>query len=240
MANEPCVTVEERLAAALLLSFVGGFTDVYSYLFRGHVFANAVTGNMVLLGVNLAAGLWTDCLKYLFAIAAYGCGVFAANVVHARLGGARRISWHQSVLALEAVLLAAAVFVPVGRGDCLVNATIAFVCALQVQTFRRVRGLPFASTMCTGNLRSGSEALYRGLAGEDAAGLGKARHYFCVIGVFISGAVAGALLLKRWGAPVFILAPAALVLASALLVTARQRVFLRRLRRRLVARFTRR
>ncbi len=44
----------ERLAAACLLSMTGGFLDIYTYLYRGKVFANAVTGNMVLFGFNLA------------------------------------------------------------------------------------------------------------------------------------------------------------------------------------------
>ena len=221
MAEDARILVEERLAAALLLSFTGGFTDVYSYLFRGQVFANAVTGNMVLMGLHLASGLWADCLKYLLAIAAYGCGVFAADAVRARLGGMRLVSWHQAILGLEIVLLAAAAFVPQGRADSFVNATISFVCALQVQTFRRVRGLPFASTMCTGNLRSGMDALYQGLTGADAAGFGKARHYFGVIGAFILGAVGGAFLLRQWGPGVFLLAPLVLAAVFALLVTAR-------------------
>ena len=38
----------EKIAAACILSISGGFLDIYTYLFRGGVFANAVTGNMVL------------------------------------------------------------------------------------------------------------------------------------------------------------------------------------------------
>ena len=37
--------------------------------------------------------------------------------------------------------------------------SISFVCAMQVETFRKVRGSAFATTMCTGNLRSGTEQL---------------------------------------------------------------------------------
>ena len=54
MTSEPPIQAEERLAAACSLSLVGGLTDVYPYLGRGHVFANAVTGNMVLLGLDAA------------------------------------------------------------------------------------------------------------------------------------------------------------------------------------------
>ena len=78
MAINSEIVREERLAAACVLSFVGGFMDVYSYLCRGHVFANAVTGNMVLLGLNVSQGAWGNCGKYLLAIVAYGCGIFAA------------------------------------------------------------------------------------------------------------------------------------------------------------------
>ena len=49
----------ERLTAACVLSVVGGFLDIYTYLYRGHVFANAVTGNMVLFGLSLADCNWT-------------------------------------------------------------------------------------------------------------------------------------------------------------------------------------
>lgn len=34
----------------------GGMMDAYSYIMRGHVFANAQTGNMLLFGVNLSEG----------------------------------------------------------------------------------------------------------------------------------------------------------------------------------------
>ena len=40
-----------RLGAVLALT--GGFLDAYTYLIRGGVFANAQTGNIVLLGVRL-------------------------------------------------------------------------------------------------------------------------------------------------------------------------------------------
>ena len=47
-------------AIASVFAIVGGFLDAYSYLARGHVFANAQTGNVVLLGVRAAAGNWTS------------------------------------------------------------------------------------------------------------------------------------------------------------------------------------
>ncbi len=213
---------EERLGAACLLSMTGGFLDIYTYLYRGKVFANAVTGNMVLFGFNLANLEWFSAAKYLLAICSYALGVFTAEAIHRSLPRARRIGWHQSVLILETLCLAPIVLIPFGEFDFAVNSLISFVCALQVQTFRRVHGQPFASTMCTGNLRSGTEALFRHFSGKDQAELKKFLHYFLVIGCFIAGAAFGAVLLRKFGHTVFLLAPASLAAVFFMVTTKRQ------------------
>ena len=48
--------MSESFRIGALLAIIGGFFDAYSYLCRGGVFANAQTGNIVLLGVNIANG----------------------------------------------------------------------------------------------------------------------------------------------------------------------------------------
>lgn len=221
---------EERLLAACLLSAAGGFTDVYAYLFRGGVFANAVTGNLVIIGLRLAAGDAWGAAHGVCAVVAYGAGVMFANAVHARCAHARRFGWHQVVLWIEAALLLAVVWMPAGPFDFAVAALISFVCAMQVQAFRRVRGLPFASTMCTGNLRSGADAAYLWLRRTDPNELAKARHYALVIVCFVAGVVAGALLLQRAGAAAFGIVPLTLAAVS-LLVHRRPAAWLRWLRR---------
>jgi len=226
----------ERLAAACVLSVVGGFLDMYTYLCRGKVFANAVTGNMVLFGLNLASLEWTASIKYFLPIFFYALGVFAAEYIHRELTPSRRLGWHQTVLILEILFLLPIVFIPYGDFDFAVSSIIAFICALQVQTFRRVHGLPFASTMCTGNLRSGTEALAHRIFGRDHAGWSKARHYYLVIVWFIVGAVLGAILFRMFGHLIFFLAPAALIVVFFMVTTGRQAVFLRKIRRTLLQR----
>mgnify|MGYP000124712744 CR=1 FL=1 len=41
--------MSEAFCTAMFLSLSGGLQDAYTYLFRGKVFANAQTGNIVLL-----------------------------------------------------------------------------------------------------------------------------------------------------------------------------------------------
>ena len=52
----------ESIELGIILALSGGFMDAYSYLARGHVFANAQTGNMLLFGVNLASGQFQNAL----------------------------------------------------------------------------------------------------------------------------------------------------------------------------------
>ena len=54
--------ISESLALGIFLTLAGGFQDAYSYNVRDHVFANAQTGNIVLLGQNLAdSGTGNEC-----------------------------------------------------------------------------------------------------------------------------------------------------------------------------------
>ena len=45
---------ENSMVLVYILAMSGGFMDAYSYMCRGEVFANAQTGNILLMAVNLA------------------------------------------------------------------------------------------------------------------------------------------------------------------------------------------
>lgn len=48
--------MSSSLAVGILLALAGGFMDAYSYMARGHVFANAQTGNILLFAVAISEG----------------------------------------------------------------------------------------------------------------------------------------------------------------------------------------
>lgn len=54
--NREIVQRSESFPIGVLLALTGGFLDAYTYVSRGGVFANAQTGNMVLLGIRLSEG----------------------------------------------------------------------------------------------------------------------------------------------------------------------------------------
>ena len=46
--------MSESIRLGVVLAIAGGFMDAYSYMCRGKVFANAQTGNILLLGIHLS------------------------------------------------------------------------------------------------------------------------------------------------------------------------------------------
>ena len=79
-----------------------------------------------------------------------------------------RFHWRQLILLIEIALLFVVGFIP-NNLDWLANMLVSFVCAMQVQSFRKVHGNAYASTMCIGNMRSGMQYLYTGLHTKDRA-----------------------------------------------------------------------
>ena len=131
-------------------------------------------------------------------ILAFALGVLVAEIVRRNSRHAGRFHWRHTVLLVEMAVLIAAALAPVGKWDSLVNVGVSFVCALQVETFRKVRGYPFASTMCTGNLRSGMDALFHGVVDRDMALTAKSGCYFAIIACFLLGAALGGVLSPRF------------------------------------------
>lgn len=187
--------MSDSLWTAGFLALSGGLQDAYSYCLRGQVFANAQTGNIVLLSQRLFEGDWAGALRYLLPLCAFAFGIYAAENIRYR---PHRLHWRQTVLAFEIVILALVGLMPQSM-DALANAAVSFACAMQVQAFRKVEGFAYASTMCIGNLRAGMEAVasYR-RTGQGPYAV-KARHYFTVIFLFGLGAALGGALAGRLG-----------------------------------------
>ena len=73
--------VSETVRLGLLLALSGGLMDAYSYLFRGEVFANAQTGNILLFSVNLSQGNWGMVKEYGCPVLAFGAGIALAFLI---------------------------------------------------------------------------------------------------------------------------------------------------------------
>lgn len=133
--------MSESFLTAAFLSISGGLQDAYTYICRGEVFANAQTGNIVLLSQSLVERKWSTVIHYLIPLGFFAMGIVVAEGIRQKYKNVQRIHWRQLVLLMEMLLLLVVGFLPTAC-DLLANAMVSFACAMQVQTFRKVNGLP--------------------------------------------------------------------------------------------------
>ena len=181
--------MSESIRLGIILALSGGFMDAYSYIQRGEVFANAQTGNMLLFGVNLSEGNYQVMLSYLFPVLAFAAGIALADIVRVR-EGANLLHWRQIAVLAEALILIIVSFIPTTM-NLPANALTSFACGIQVESFRKIHGRGIATTMCIGNLRSGTENLHHYVHTKERKYLDSSLLYYGIIVSFIIGAVIG-------------------------------------------------
>ena len=189
------IQTSESLILGVLLALSGGFMDAYSYLERGEVFANAQTGNMLLFGVSLSEGNLTLALRYFFPVLAFGLGIALSFVV--RIKYKNRLHWRQTAVLLEALILCSVSLMPRSI-NLIANTLTSFACGIQVESFRKIHGNGIATTMCIGNLRSGTWNLCSYFHNRELPFLKTGLLYYGIIGCFILGAVIGNLFIGFW------------------------------------------
>ena len=150
--------MSEAFITSIFLALSGGFQDAYTYFTRDGVFSNAQTGNVVLMSQHFMMKEWSKGFHYLLPLFAFAAGVFAAEQIQSKFRYAKKLHWRQGILLFEILILFLVGFIPSSL-NVAATTLVSFACAMQVQTFRKVSGYSYASTMCIGNLRSGTAAL---------------------------------------------------------------------------------
>lgn len=192
------IQMSEAFINSVFLAVSGGFQDAYTYNTREEVFSNAQTGNVVLMSQNFMAGRWMDGLRYLLPLFAFALGVFFAERIQGRFKYAKRLHWRQGILLLEIVILLVVGLIPQDY-NMAATVLVSFACAMQVQAFRKVKGYSYASTMCIGNLRSGTAAFSMYLRDRKKEQLEQTLYYFGIILFFAIGAGIGGNLSMHYG-----------------------------------------
>ncbi len=203
------------LPDALLLAAIGGMLDAIVFVSHGQVFASAMTGNVVFLGIALASHDWREIVRHLVPIGGFFAGVTASKWVRSRLTERSLLLFG---LTSEAVVLFILGWLPISYPHMVFTIIIALVAAFQVASYRRVESFSYNSTFVTGNLRDVAEGIYDAIVPSATPevrekGHAKALDLGLICLCFLTGAIIGA-----WGAPR--LANHALWLAEPLLITA--------------------
>lgn len=182
--------MSESIELGIVLALAGGFMDAYSYVCRDGVFANAQTGNMLLLGVHISQGEFALALHYLCPVLAFAIGIALADIVRYHLQGKNLIHWRQISVFCEAAVLFGVSFLSQDM-NLLANSLTSFACGIQVESFRKIHGNGIATTMCIGNLRSGTQNLCEFFHTGERRSAEKGMLYYGIILCFILGAVIG-------------------------------------------------
>ena len=190
--------MSEAFVNSAFLALSGGFQDAYTYNTREEVFSNAQTGNVVLMSQHFMAGQWQEALRYFFPLLAFALGVFLAEQIQFRYKYATRLHWRQGILLIEIAILFVVGFIP-KSGNMIATILVSCACAMQVQSFRKVDGYSYASTMCIGNLRSGTAAFSMYLRDKKPEQLRQALYYLGIIFLFALGAGIGGNLSEWYG-----------------------------------------
>lgn len=185
--------MSESVLVAVFLCLSGGFQDAYTFYCRGEVFANAQTGNMVLMGTGFATGDYQAGVRYLMPVLAFAAGVYMAERIRRYFKYYEKLHWRQLIVVMEILMLFGVGFLP-QQLNLVANILVSFVCALQVQSFRKVNGNAYASTMCIGNLRTATDMLCSYRVTKDRRLRNKSLLYYGFIGIFIVGAAFGGIL----------------------------------------------
>ena len=188
--------VHEQLIFCLLLTAVGGFFDAYTFVNCDGIFANAQTGNLIFVGIDLIEGNYRDVIHYLIPILSFIIGVLVSKFIESKYKELS-IFKHIYMLLLIQIFALLVIFIKYKFfGLDIRPIVLSFICAIQFDGFRKVNNLVFASVFCTGNLRSMSEHLYKFVVLKKKESKIPLVIYSTVIAVFLSGVILGAAMSK--------------------------------------------
>ena len=193
-----------------LLAVGGGVAGAYGSVYCGHVFANALTGNLVSLAAELYAGQWAGVLARLGGVGLFLLGVVLSVLLPVRMAGGDPGVWQRRCLLVEAGCFALQALLPYRALTALSPALylwpVFFASGLQYNTFTALHGVPISTLFCTNNLRQltlhGLVARRQARAGQRAEADRETRialSYLAVTGLFCLGLLLGVALLAPLG-----------------------------------------
>ncbi|MBU5668808.1 DUF1275 domain-containing protein [Peptoniphilus sp. MSJ-1] len=207
--------LHETFLVVFFMTLAGGFQDAYSYILRGGVFANAQTGNIVLLFKNIIDLNLSGIISYIVPIFSFILGIYVAVIFEHKFKD-KNLHWRQFIIMFEIIIMIIVAIIPQSHNN-IANALLSFSCAMQVNAFKKIYGLNFASTMCIGNLRSATENLCNYHITGKRENLENAKKYYAVILIFGLGAGLGYIMSSFMGLKAIVVTAVLLLIAFIIL-----------------------
>ncbi len=192
MPNKNICNIEENIYISLILTFIGGFLDAYTYILYDGIFANTQTGNIIFLSIHLVEGDFYKALLRFLPILSFCLAVFVTQFFIHKFKKNKR--WLKIILSIN-ILITSIIGLGVFKNYyIIIVCLISFICSLMISTFKKSKGDVFAPIMCTGNLRSFVEFLYKWVAYKDNDAKKVLLKYFFIVFSFMFGVSFGVII----------------------------------------------
>lgn len=174
-----------------LLIFVAGWYGAYTFLLRGGVFCNAQTANVVLLAMALGERQWSRAAYLIIPITAYFAGAFFSEYLGKSVKKFHLLRWDTILVGIEVLVIIALGMLPESAPDQICQIALNFICSMQFNTFRQVKGIPAATTFVTNHIRQVGSSAAKFYRHHDSQSAEKIKVHGLMILFFLLGGVAG-------------------------------------------------
>lgn len=178
----------ENRSVGLLLTFIGGMMDSYTYIRYG-AFASAQTGNIILAIIQAYERQWNMVGKKLLSTLFFFIGILLAKFMIDYFKKKELHFWRLFLLYFEAVIFFVISLNFLQSHPAIITIMIAFTAAIQWVSFDKINGLAYTNLFTTGNLKGVATNLYDYLSTKDQGAKTRFIHFLLVVVAFIAGAI---------------------------------------------------
>lgn len=181
--------MKESVRVGALLAGTAGFIDSYTFAFHDGRLASFQSGNMLQFGVYMARGNLQHAMIFIWPALAFICGAMLNQIVK-RIRYVNIVQWEEFSILFEIIgITITAVLEILHAPSVIILSLLAISMALQTDTFTKLHGAPYVTTMFTGNLKRFGVALASYGLNHQKSELIKARNIGIIILGFITGVV---------------------------------------------------
>lgn len=198
--NNPAITV-----ITIIVCFLMGFIDAYTFLVQDEVFASAQTGNFVSMSAKLFSGEWHEALDHVWVIAGFAAGALVGEAMLDRYKEKGFAKYRYFLLFQSSLLLLLAIFEKL-VDDLVILISLGLLAGYVLTTFRNVNQTTVNNGIMTGNLKNLMGYFYQMLFLKDAEAKLHLFNLATTILIFVLGVGAGTLTIllnasyHLWGA----------------------------------------
>ncbi|MDO1604858.1 YoaK family protein [Lactobacillus sp. YT155] len=188
--------IHERTMVAQLLALTSGSIDAYSFLTHGNVFAGMQTGNLILMGINLAYGRFGLLINYLVPILVFIIGATFTKYMSLKFTHYHNISRQALVLSLGIVLLILVGIIGNQISLIFTSLLMSVTIALLFTEFDKIHDAQLNAVMMTGNFKKLGTLFLEGMMTKQSKLLRRSFRVFRIILSFFIGVIINAYLVK--------------------------------------------